>query len=70
MYSEYIKNKNSVLEYTKRGFNFVITLDDAIKNIYDVEKLKMFKLVLVPKDVELYKEIKEDNSLKNVILMK
>ena len=66
-YSDYIKNQKSVLEYTKKGYNFVITLDDTIKSVEDVEKLKMFKLVIAPKDLVIYKEIKADNSLKNVI---
>ena len=66
-YSDYIKNQKSVLEYTKKGYNFVITLDDTIKSVEDVEKLKMFKLVIAPKDLAIYKEIKADNSLKNVI---
>ena len=66
-YSDYIKNQKSVLEYTKKGYNFVITLDDTIKSVEDVEKLKMFKLVIAPKDLVIYKEIKTDNSLKNVI---
>ena len=66
-YSDYLKNQKSILEYTKKGFNFVITLDDTIENVEDVEKLKMFKLVIVPKNLLLYKEIKKDNSLTNVI---
>ena len=66
-YSDYVKNQKSVLEYTKKGYEFAITLDNSIKSIEDVEKLKMFKIVIVPKDLVLYKEIKEDNSLSNVI---
>lgn len=66
-YSDYIKNQKGVLEYTKKGYNFVITLDDSIKSVEDVEKLKMFKIVIVPKKLVLYKEIKGDNSLNNVI---
>ena len=66
-YSDYIKNQKGVLEYTKKGYNFVITLDDSIKSVEDVEKLKMFKIVIAPKKLVLYKEIKGDNSLNNVI---
>ena len=47
--------------------NFVITLDDLVKSVEDVEKLKMFKLVIAPKELVLYKELKKDNSLSNVI---
>ena len=60
-YSDYIKNQKSVLEYIKKGYNFVITLDDTLKSADDVEKLRMFKLVIVPNDLKLYKEIKRDD---------
>ena len=66
-YSDYIKNQKGVLEYTKKGYNFVITLDNSIKCVEDVEKLKMIKLVIAPENLVLYKEIKSDNSLNNVI---
>lgn len=67
-YEDYIKNQKSVLEYTKKGYNFTITLDDTIKNIEDVEKLKMFKLVITPTNIHLYKEIKNSSAtLKNVV---
>lgn len=66
-YLDYIRNKKDVLTYTKNGFNFVITLDDSLEHVEEIEKLKMFKLVIVPKDLLVYKEIKRDNSLTNVI---
>lgn len=67
-YSDYKKNQKNVLDYTSKGYNFVITLDEAVKSVEDVEKLKMFKLVIAPKDLVLYKQIKEDNSLTNVMI--
>ena len=67
-YSDYKKNQKNVLDYTSKGYNFVITLDEAVKSVEDVEKLKMFKLVIVPKDLVLYKQIKGDNSLTNVMV--
>lgn len=60
-YADYIKNQKSVLEYIKKGYNFVITLDDTLKSADDVEKLRMFKLVIVPSDLKLYKEIKRND---------
>ena len=60
-YADYIKNQKSVLEYIKRGFSFVVTLDDTLKNAEDVEKLKMFKLVIVPEELKIYKEIKSND---------
>ena len=50
-----------MLEYIKKGYNFVITLDDTLKSADDVEKLRMFKLVIVPSDLKLYKEIKRND---------
>lgn len=60
-YADYMKNQKSVLEYIKRGFSFVITLDDTLKNAEDIEKLKMFKLVIVPEELKIYKEIKSND---------
>ena len=69
-YSDYIKNQKGVLEYTKKGYNFVITLDNSIKSIEDVEKLKMFKIVIAPKDLVLYKEIRSNKSILNNVIYK
>ena len=69
-YSDYIKNQKSVFDYTKKGFDFVITLDDSIKSVEDVEQLKMFKIVIAPKNLVLYKEIKEDKAILNNVIYK
>lgn len=67
-YSDYIKNKKIILDYTNSGFNFAITLDNTIKSVEDVEKLKMFKNIIAPKKLVLYKELKQNKAiLKNVI---
>ena len=70
MYADYIKNQKSILEYTKKGYNFTITLDNEAKSIEDVEKLKMFKMVIVPQKLALYKEIKNNKELFNNIIFK
>lgn len=68
-YTEYINNQKSVLEYTKKGFQFAITLDNAVKKISEVEALKMFNIVIVPQKLSLYKEVKANKSLfHNIIL--
>lgn len=69
-YSNYIKNQKSVLDYTKKGYNFVITLDNAIKSIEDVEKLKMFKIVIAPQNLVLYKELKKNKAVLNNVIYK
>lgn len=69
-YSDYIKNNKTILEYTNKGFNFTITLDNTIKSIEDVEKLKMFKIVIAPKNLVLYKEIKQNKAILNNVIFK
>ena len=69
-YSDYIKNNKTILEYTNKGFNFTITLDNTIKNVEDVEKLKMFKIVIAPKNLVLYKEIKQNKAILNNVIFK
>ena len=67
-YSDYMKNHKTILEYTNKGFDFTITLDNTIRSVEDVEKLKMFKNVIAPKNLVLYKELKQNKAiLKNVI---
>lgn len=69
-YSDYVKNQKSILEYTNKGYSFVITLDNSIKSVEDVERLKMFKIVIVPKNLVLYKEIKSNKALLENIIYK
>ena len=69
-YSDYMKNQKSILEYTKKGFDFTITLDNSIKSVEDVEKLKMFKIVIAPKKLVLYKELKQNKAILNNVIYK
>ena len=67
-YSDYIKNQKLILDYINKGYDFAITLDNGIRNIEDVEKLKMFRIVIARENLVLYKELKQNkNILKNVI---
>ena len=70
LYSDYIKNQKHVLEYTKKGYNFTITLDNEVNNIEDVEALKMFKMVIVPQKLSIYKDIKRNKALFNNVILK
>lgn len=69
-YSDYIKNQKDILEYTKKGYEFVITLDNTITSVQDVEKLKMFKIVIAPKNLVLYKELKQNKAILNNVIFK
>ena len=70
MYSDYIKNKNSVFDYTKKGFNFTITLDNSIQSTEDVEELKMFKIVIAQKNLVLYRDLKNNKTLFTNVVFK
>lgn len=69
-YSDYIENQKTILEYTNKGFNFTITLNNEIKSVEDVEKLKIFQFVIAPKNLRLYKEIKQNKSILNNVIYK
>ena len=69
-YSAYMKNQKAILEYTNKGYDFVITLDNSITSVQDVEKLKMFKIVIAPKSLVLYKELKQNKAILNNVIFK
>lgn len=70
MYSDYIKNQKNILNYTKKGYHFTITLDNEVKSIEEVEKLKMFEIVIVPQKLALSKEIHNNKGLFNNIVFR
>ena len=70
MYTDYIKNNKSLFEYTKKGFNITITLDNSIQNIEDVEELKMFKIVIAQKNLVLYRDLKNNKTLFTNVVFK
>lgn len=68
MYEDYKSHKNDIQKYIKLGYNFTITIDSSIKNEDEVENLKMFKAIVVPKHLELYnKIIKKKTTITNII---
>lgn len=69
-YSDYIKNQKTILEYINKGFDFTITLDNTIKSVEDVERLKMFKIVIAPKNLVLYKDLKQNKAILNNVIFK
>ena len=56
-YEELSLYKDKVIEYTKDGYKFAIELDNSMKNKNEIEKLKMFKTILVPKNFQFKDEI-------------
>ena len=69
-YSDYIKNQKTILEYRSKGFDFTITLDNTITSVEDVERLKMFKYVIAPNKLVLYKELKQNKEVLNNVIFK
>lgn len=69
-YEDMIKNKELIMEYVNRGYNFTITLDDTVQTIEDVMKLKIFKLVILPQNIKLYQEIRKNKSLYSNVIEK
>ena len=69
-YSDYKKNQKAILDYTNKGYNFAITLDNTITSVQDVEKLKMFEFVIAPANLVLYKELKQNKAILNNVIYK
>lgn len=56
-YRDFEKNKSLILEYIRNGFNFSIELDDYATEVDVLKKLIMFKFIILPSNIKLYKEI-------------
>lgn len=70
MYEDYDSYKNSIQKYIKLGYNFTITIDSSMKDEEELDRLKMFKWIIVPKKLELYNRIiKRKTAIPNIITM-
>lgn len=56
-YRDLEKNRSLITDYVRNGFNFAVELDDYFTNIDDLGKLTIFKYVMVPSNIKLYKEV-------------
>lgn len=54
-YRDFKKNRDCILEYISKGFNFAIELDDYVEDEDTIKKLKMFKFIILPQNIKLYK---------------
>ena len=70
MYEDYSSHKKAILKYIKDGYNFIITIDSSMKDIDEIDKLKMFKKIVVPKKLELYNKIIKNKSVQMNIVEK
>lgn len=69
-YKDFKKYREVILNYINKGFKFAIELDDYIKEIEEIKKLKMFKFIILPNNIKLYKEILKCRKQFNNILVK
>ena len=69
-YADYLKNQKMVLDYINRGYKFAIILDNTIKKIEDVEKLKIFNIIIASKNLEINKLLKQNKAIQNKIIYK
>lgn len=67
-YKDFMKNRAEVLGYVKLGYNFAITLDDYIKDMEEVRKLKMFNVLIVPKNIKMHDEIMKNKAVLNNVV--
>lgn len=69
-FKDFQKNKKDIMEYTRKGYNFAIELDDFVENVEQVKELTIFKYVLLPQNIKLYKEIIKNKKMFTNILEK
>jgi len=67
-YEDLPKNKELLFELMKQGYKFAIELDNSLKDPAELDKLKMFSYIIVPKKLRLYKEIKRRNKRADKII--
>ena len=67
-YEEVEKYKKELYELMKEGYKFAIELDNSLKDASEIEKLKMFSYIIVPKKVRLYKELMRRNKKSEKII--
>ncbi len=67
-YRDFQKNRDMILEFIGKGYNFAIELDDYLEDVEIIKKLKMFKFIIVPHNIKLYKEaIKYKKQFANIL---
>ena len=57
-----LKNQKSILAYTKKGYNFTITLDNTVKSIEDVEKNNTNNNAENEESAETSSDLKDESS--------
>ena len=67
-YEEYVTYNKKINELIGQGYKFCITLDNTFKDIEKLENLKIFNIVILPKEIRQYSEISRKKKIyKNII---
>ena len=56
-YRDFEKNRELIIRHISKGYNFAIELDDYMEDVEVIKKLKMFKYIVLPKNIKKYKEV-------------
>lgn len=57
-YRDFQKNKQLINDYMREGFNFVVELDDYFKDTSELAQLSVvFKYIVVPSNIQVYKDV-------------
>ena len=57
-YRDWQKNRAAITDYMKDGFNFVVELDDYFKDASELAQLSVvFKYIIVPSNIQIYKDV-------------
>lgn len=56
-YRDLMKNKELIQGYVRDGFNFAIELDDYFNDISELGQLMIYKFIIVPNNIKLYKDV-------------
>ena len=68
-YENYLKFKDKIHDLMKNGYQIAIILDNTFEvNYKNIESLKLFKYVLLNKNLKQFEQIKEEN-IKNIIIL-
>ena len=67
-YRDYTKYKEEIQELMRNGFKIAVILDNTFEiNYSNIEKLNMFSYVLLNRELEIYDELKQKNTIRNLI---
>ncbi len=69
-YEDFLQNKEPVYDLMREGYRFCVILDDSFEiNYKNMENLKMFKYVILDKELQNYNEIMQlNNEINNEII--